>query len=75
MVNWEKDVDGEQEWYTNEQLGSITKIANNLYVSMFPKLVKLGPFKTFEEAEKALKEGLERLLDQYNMDMVEKLKG
>lgn len=75
MSNWEKEVDGEQEWYTNEQLGSITKVAD-LYIAMFPKLVKIGPFKTFEEAEKSLKDkaGLDKLLDQYNMEIVEKLK-
>lgn len=69
---WREQLEDEQLWYINDDIGSIYQTSNGQFVAMVPKVVKLGPFNTIEEAKQVAedKEGLERVLDQYNLQLV-----
>lgn len=53
MAEWKKVQEDGQEFYINEELGNVIK-AGDKYISLFPKMLKIGPFKNLDEAQRAL---------------------
>lgn len=73
---WKEHIEEGQIFYVHEQLGNIQKITGGQFVSMVPKIVRLGPFDTLEEAKQAVedKEGLNRAIDNYNLHLTNLIK-
>jgi hypothetical protein len=79
MKEWkEVEEDGMKFWISD--VGNIVKTGDDSYVSIFPKMMKLGPFKTLELCQEALegmhehKEQLEDIIQQFYFDVVRKSK-
>lgn len=76
MSEWKKEVDENgQEWWLHEKLGNVLKSGDDSYFVLFPKVIKLGPFRTPEEAQKAIEENKEKLeeqIDMFNLGIVPK---
>jgi glycine cleavage system H lipoate-binding protein len=72
MSNWVEIEEEGHTYYVNEDLGNIIKITDNLYVSCMPKVVKLGPFGTLEEAKAAFdhKSDVESALEEVNNKLI-----
>lgn len=73
---WKEHVIEGQVWYVNEEVGNVQKIAGGQFVAMVPKVVRLGPFDTLEQAQQAAedKEGLERVTETYNLQLTQFIK-
>jgi len=70
---WQKVTEDGREFWVNEKLGNIVKLAEDQFVCLYPKIIKLGPFKTIEEAQNVLEskgKALENLLDSFNADLI-----
>lgn len=69
---WKQEtVEGVQYWI-NENLGNIIKSGDH-FISAMPKVIKLGPFKTLEEAKNALllnQVAVEELLETFNQTLL-----
>ena len=75
MNNWVEVVDEGQIFYVNDSLGSIQKLTNDVYVALIPRVFKLGPFKTLEEAKKVMsltKCDIDNILEEYNLTLIGK---
>jgi hypothetical protein len=77
MSKWEKVVEDGETFWINEDHGNVYKQSETSYIAMFPRVVRLGPFKTPEEAQKALetcKQKIEQALDVANEEIVGEIK-
>lgn len=73
MSNWTEIVEEGQVFWVNNELGNVVKVDDKAYVAMLPKIIRLGPFETLEQAQKALeinKASLENVLASFNYDLV-----
>jgi hypothetical protein len=71
---WEKVVEEGQTFWVNDDFGNVYQQSQDSYIAMFPKVVKLGPFKSPEEAQKVLescKQKIEQALDIVNEELVQ----
>lgn len=68
---WEKVTEEGQEFWINEDLGNIAKVSDGVYITMVPKVCKLGPFSSLEEAKKAAENNeLDAVIAQYSKRLV-----
>ena len=51
MSEWQKEVVENQEFWVNDNVGSIMKTNERKFLVLIPKIVQLGPFETLEEAQ------------------------
>lgn len=69
---WEEvELEGSTIW--NSDSGTVFKTPEGSYVAGVPRVVKLGPFASVEEAQQAAEDadgGLDRALEQYNLNLV-----
>lgn len=76
MSQWQEVSEEGKTFYVNEELGNIVKITETTFIAMYPKIIKLGPFSSLEEAKEALSpENQKKLLlhlDHYNHSLTEK---
>ena len=75
MNNWKEVIEGDQVFYINDKLGNILKAGEDVYIAMMPKVIRLGPFKTVEEAKKVLEKSrktIDGLLDEFNNQLLSK---
>ena len=73
MSTWTEVVEEGQVFWINNELGNVVKIDDKSFVAMLPKVIRLGPFETLQQAQKALevnKASLENLLTSFNHDLV-----
>lgn len=68
MSDWVEKVEDGLVFYVNDEVGNVVKTPEGLFISMIPKVIRLGPFETLEQAKQAFenKAVLEQMLDQYN---------
>lgn len=70
---WEQvNEDGGTFWVHNDH-GNVFKQTDSSYIAMVPKVFKLGPFKTLEEAQKVLetcKQEISQAIDVVNERLV-----
>lgn len=70
--------DGMEFWVSD--IGNVAKVGEESYVSIFPKVMKLGPFKTLEQCQEALegieshKEEIEDMIQNFYFDKIRKVK-
>lgn len=67
--DWKEVVEDGQIWFVHEEHGNIIKLTEDSYVAMLPKVLRLGPFSSLENAKSALvwkKEELEAALEEFN---------
>ena len=86
MNKWTHLTENGQDFWVNEKIGNIVKASDtsagtDYFVAMIPKVVKLGPFETLEEAKQAAEQNVERLQEwarQFNeayMGFLDEIKG
>lgn len=71
--DWKEVVEDGQEWFVHEEHGNIVKLGEDSYVAMLPRVVKLGPFSSLENAKSALvwkREELDAVLEDLNRKLV-----
>ena len=51
MSEWQKLVEENQEFWVNDEIGSIMKTNERKFLVLIPKVIQLGPFETLEEAQ------------------------
>lgn len=70
---WKELIEEGVVWYVNDEVGNVQKLSNGQYVAMVPRVVKLGPFNSLEEAKQAAmdKEGLSRIIETYNLNLTQ----
>ncbi len=75
MSNWVEMVEDGQVYYVNEDVGNILKVAESMYIAMMPKVLKLGPFSSLEDAKAAFdrKKEIDDLVTQYNTNNFKKV--
>ena len=68
---WEEHEEEGKIIWINESVGNVIKMKNSQFLAMVPRVVKLGPFDTVEEAKQVAedKQGLDRVLDNYNLHL------
>jgi hypothetical protein len=73
VATWEKvEEDGNTFWVHMDH-GNVFKQSETSYIAMVPKVVKFGPFKTLEEAQKVLetcKQDVSQALDILNDKLI-----
>ena len=76
MSDWKEVIENGSVYYVNEEVGTIIKTAEGLFIACFPKIVKMGPFDSLTAAQSSFefKNELDASLDQYNAVVSEKLK-
>lgn len=69
---WKQVIEEGQVIWVNESVGNVIKTPGGKYVAAIPKIIKLGPFHTVEEAQQAAEnqDSLQRVLDNYNLSLV-----
>jgi len=82
MSDWNEVVEEGQVFYVHEKYGNIMKLQDNMYVAIVPKIIKLGPFHTIEQAKDVMvnraedvNKSLESLNEQIVNDILFKNKG
>lgn len=74
MSEWKEIIEEGQVYYVNEMLGNIVKLpADDGFIVVYPKLIKLGPFKTLNDAKGILENKrnmIDNLVDQFNLDLI-----
>lgn len=71
--DWKEIAEEGQLFWVNDELGNVVKLDENSFLAMLPKVIRLGPFETLEQAQKALeinKASLENVLTSFNHDLV-----
>ncbi len=48
---WQKEVVENQEFWVNDDIGSIMKTNERKFLVLIPKIIQLGPFASLEEAQ------------------------
>lgn len=74
MSDWKEVIEEGQVIYVNDEYGNIVKLGNESFLSLYPKIIKFGPFSDLEHAKSALiwqKEKLDNLLEEFNNTFVE----
>jgi hypothetical protein len=69
MSDWKQVAEEGQVFWVHEEHGNVLKAGDGVYISMLPKVIRLGPFETLEQAQSALangKQALEAALDEFN---------
>jgi hypothetical protein len=67
--DWKEVVEDEQVWFVHEEHGNIIQVGENSYIAMFPKVVRLGPFSSLENAKSALvwkKQEVDVMIEEFN---------
>ena len=74
MSNWVELEEEGQIYYLNEDVGNIIKIGESMYVSCIPKVIRLGPFGSLEEAKAAFdnKKEIDDTLTELNSKLMRK---
>ena len=75
MSDWEKVEENGETYWINEECGNIMKVSN-VYVSFYPKIIKLGPFKTLEQAKDSLEckaHEVDKYIEDFNIKLIENL--
>ncbi len=69
MSEWKEVVEEGQTFFINEEVGNIVKADEQTFICLLPKMVRLGPFNSLEEAKSAIennKESLNKHLENFN---------
>ncbi len=80
MSEWKEVTEEGQVYFVNEELGNILKGAEGCYISLMPKIVRLGPFETLEQAQKVMDERktidemIDTTVDTYNENILQLMK-
>lgn len=78
MSDWKEVHEEGQVFWVNEELGNVLKAGEGVYISMLPKIIRLGPFETLSQAQQALsvnKKSLDEIIDRFNQDLLNLCKG
>jgi len=51
MSDWQQVEEDGATYYVHKEFGNVIKLSETAYVAMIPRIVKVGPFKTLEEAQ------------------------
>jgi len=74
MNEWKEVIEDGVVCYVNEEYGQVTKLTDGAYLSLVPKIIKLGPFETLEQAQQAIvknKAVINSMLDDFNHNLVD----
>jgi hypothetical protein len=77
MSDWKEVIEDECTYFVHDELGSVVKLADGIYVSMMPKVIRLGPFETEEQAKQSLEQNrkaIDEVLDNFNHNLVDLMK-
>lgn len=72
MSDWQEVVEEGQVFWVHESLGNVVK-SGEMYMAMLPKVIRLGPFDTLEQAQQALevnRSSLDQVLTGFNHDLI-----
>ena len=73
MSEWQEVVEEGVVFWVNQDLGNVQKMPDGAYVALMPKIIKLGPFETVEQAQQCLsanKASIDELLKNYNSSLL-----
>jgi len=74
MSEWKECIEEGVITYVHEELGNVTKLADGVFIALYPKVVKLGPFSSAEKAQTILAKNralVDQVLDELNHDLVD----
>lgn len=54
MSDWQQVEEDGATYYVHKEFGNVIKLSETAYVAMVPRIIKLGPFKTLEEAQQTI---------------------
>lgn len=74
MSEWREIIEEGVVYHVNEECGNIVTVEDR-YVAMLPKVCKLGPFNSLEEAKQVLssednRQALDQMLDAFNQNLM-----
>lgn len=72
MSDWQEVHEGGQVFWVHDELGNVLK-SGELFFALMPKVIKLGPFDSAEQAQQALsqnRQAVDQVLDALNNDLV-----
>lgn len=73
MDEWEVVQEDGQECYVSSKYGSIFKLEDGTYLTLIPKIFRLGPFKDLEAAKRTAisnQKSLDELSKNFNVDLL-----
>lgn len=74
MSNWEEVIEEGRVFWINDEVGSIMKSGEGMYFGFLPKVLKLGPFTSKEEAQRAMTQNLDTLnalVENFNRQLID----
>jgi hypothetical protein len=77
MGNWTEIVEEGQVFWVHSELGNVLKAGEGVYIAMMPKVIRLGPFETLDQAKLVLsqnKKTVDETLDKLNDNLISSLK-
>jgi len=75
VSDWREVVEDGRVFWVHDTIGNVMKLAEGSYIAMIPKVVKMGPFKTPEEAQGAAiknRTELDHVLEEYNSELMKR---
>ena len=76
-MKWEKVEEDGTNYWINEEIGNIVQLKDNEFVVLYPRVIKLGPFSTVEQAQAAImdnKDSIDIMIKNFNLSLVEATK-
>jgi hypothetical protein len=73
MSDWQEVVEEGVIFWVHQELGNVQKMPDGKYVALMPKIIKLGPFETIEQAQQTLsanKDSIDKLVENYNNSLL-----
>lgn len=74
MSNWERVEEEGNVFWVDEDHGNVFQQGPEAYVALMPKILKLGPFKTLEQAQTVLENYKQRISEAVDIANAEILK-
>ena len=72
MSEWQETIEDGKVYWVNDEHGNVLKLADGVYIGLMPRVLKLGPFLTVEQAQRALennKIAVDNLIENFNQEM------
>ena len=71
MIEWNRVIEDGQEFWVNDEIGSIMKTNERKYLILLPRVVQIGPFETLEQAKTLLENDMDRIDKALNKATIE----
>lgn len=73
MLEWKEVTEEGQVFWVHDELGNVMKLGDNIFIAMMPKVIKLGPFSSAEQAKEVLEnhtKGVDQVLEHLNHNLL-----